>query len=475
MLEKFLKRWYNHHEMENSILKKRPKFNGLKRGMKPATLVSGTFLLLIGIGTLLLYLPISHNDGQSFTFVQSLFTATSAVCVTGLVVADTFTQFSFFGQLVIILLIQGGGLGIMTLATLFFIFAGKKITLKERLVLQEAYSQNDLSGLVRLTIRIVKYAFTIEAIGAVILSLCFIGDFGFIDGVWKGIFHSISAFCNAGFDLIGLGNSLTSYYNNPVVLFTIMGLIVLGGIGFCVIIDFINHKKEKRRLFLHTRVAVIMTIILIVVGTIVFLFAEWNNPNTIGNMNLFDKVLSSLFQSVTTRTAGFNTIDQGALTGTSNAFSNLLMFIGASPGGTGGGIKTTTFFVVLVMFVAGARGREDVVAFKHSIKFKTALKAFSIMISALTIVFVTSMLVYNFEALSGNTITYQDVLFEAFSAFGTVGLSTGITPSLSNASLIVVSITMYLGRIGALLLSVMFVGRNSFAVIKYSDYRMIIG
>ena len=475
MVEIFVKRWYNQFEMENSIRKNSPKFKGLKRGMKPATLVSATFLILIGIGTLLLYLPISHNEGQNFSLVQSFFTATSAVCVTGLVVADTFTQFSFFGQLVIILLIQAGGLGLMTLATLFFIFAGKKITLKERLVLQEAYSQDDLSGLVRLTIKIVKYAFVIEGIGALILSLCFIGDFGFIQGVWKGIFHSISAFCNAGFDLIGLGNSLTSYYNNPIVLFTIMSLIVLGGIGFCVIIDCLGHKREKRRVLLHTKVALTMTAILIVLGTFVFLIAEWDNTKTIGNMNFFEKLLSSLFQSVTTRTAGFNTIDQGALTPTSIGFSNLLMFIGASPGGTGGGIKTTTFFVVLLMFVAGARGREDIVAYKHSIKFKNALKAFSIMVSAAVIVVVTSMLVYNFEILSGNPLLFDDVMFEAFSAFGTVGLSTGITPSLSDASLITISVTMYLGRIGALLLAVMFVGRNNLATIKYSDYRLIIG
>ncbi len=461
--------------MEKSIVKNNPKLKGIKRGMKPATLVSGTFLILIIIGTLLLSLPMAHNDGKSFTLVQSLFTATSAVCVTGLVVVDTLTQFSFFGQVVIILLIQAGGLGIMTLATLLFIFAGKKITLKERLVLQEAYSQNDLSGLLKLTIKIVKYAFTIEAIGAVILAICFIGDFGFWQGIWNGIFHSISAFCNAGFDLIGLGNSLTSYSSNPVVLIVIMALIILGGIGFCVIIDYNSHKRENRRLFLHTKVAVLMTIILIAIGTFYFLIVEWSNPNTIGGMNIFDKFLNSMFQSVTTRTAGFNTIDQGGLYGASTQFSNVLMFIGASPGGTGGGIKTTTFFVIVAMFTAGARGRDEIVVFKHSIKFKNALKAFSIMVSAMLIIVINSVVVYNLEYLAGNMLEMSDIVFESTSAFGTVGLSTGITPSLSDGSLISTAITMYLGRIGALLLSVMFVGRNGIAAIKYSDYKLIIG
>lgn len=451
------------------------EFTQKKRGLRPASFIALTFLALISIGTLLLSFPIAHNSGEFFPVVKSFFTATSAVCVTGLSIADTLTEFTFFGQLVILILIQLGGLGLMTIATLLFIIAGKRITLKERLILQEAYSQTDLSGLVRLTLKIAQYAFALEGIGAVILTICFIPEFGFFGGLWKGIFHSISAFCNAGFDILGTGASLTTYYNRPIILFTISTLIVLGGIGFMVINDFFMHKKEHRHYSLHTKVAIVATAFLILFGTLSFLLFEYNNPLTIGNMTFLEKLLSSFFQSVTSRTAGFNTISQGDLTVSSSILTNILMFIGASPGGTGGGIKTTTFFVVVSMFVAGARGKEDIVAFKHSIKFKTALKSFSILVIGLIIVFLTSSTVFYIEKFAGTGLDYSSVLFEAFSAFGTVGLSTGITPSLTNASLIVIAVCMYLGRLGALILGLLVAGKGHPLLIKYSDWRIIVG
>ncbi|MEG1805726.1 MAG: potassium transporter TrkG, partial [Clostridia bacterium] len=285
-----------------------------KRALRPTSFIALTFLVLIMIGTVLLTLPVSHNSGEFFPFVKAMFTATSAVCVTGLAVADTLTEFSFFGQVVIILLIQLGGLGLMTIATLLFIIAGKRITLKERLILQEAYSQTDLSGLVRLTLKIAKYAFTLEGIGALILALCFFKDYGFLQGLWMGIFHSISSFCNAGFDLVGMGNSLVTLYDRPVIILTTSLLIILGGIGFMVINDFFVHKKEHRKFSLHTKVALFMTAFLLTFGTVGYCFLEWNNPNTMGNMSFLNKILSAFFQSVTARTAGFNSIPQGELT-----------------------------------------------------------------------------------------------------------------------------------------------------------------
>ncbi|MEG1519656.1 MAG: TrkH family potassium uptake protein, partial [Clostridia bacterium] len=423
----------------------------------------------------LLTLPVSHNSGEFFPFVKAMFTATSAVCVTGLAVADTLTEFSFFGQVVIILLIQLGGLGLMTIATLLFIIAGKRITLKERLILQEAYSQTDLSGLVRLTLKIAKYAFTLEGIGALILALCFFKDYGFLQGLWMGVFHSISSFCNAGFDLVGTGSSLVTLYDRPVIILTTSLLIILGGIGFMVINDFFVHKKEHRKFSLHTKVALFMTAFLLTFGTVGYCFLEWNNPNTMGNMSFLNKILSAFFQSVTARTAGFNSIPQGELTTVSKILTNSLMFIGASPGGTGGGIKTTTFFVVVAMFFAGARGKEEIVAFKHSIKVKTALKSFSILVLGLLIVLTTTSIVYHFEQLVSVGVSYSDALFESFSAFGTVGLSVGITPTLSDPSLITIAFCMFLGRLGSLILGLIVVGNGHGLLIKYSDYKLIVG
>ncbi len=453
----------------------RKKIGGKSHGIRPVTFIALTFLLLIMVGTILLMLPMTHKDGEFFPFVDAMFTATSAVCVTGLTVVDTFTEFNFIGQLVIILLIQLGGLGLMTVATLVFIFAGKKITLKERLILQEAYSQTDLSGLVRLTLKITKYAFSIEAVGALILSFSFIGEHGIFGGAWRGIFHAISAFCNAGFDLLGTGNSLVTAYDKPLILIPIMMLIVLGGIGFCVINDFLQKTTTSRhRLSLHSRVAIFMTVALLVTGTVAFAIFEWNNPKTIGTMTYPQRILSAMFQSVTPRTAGFNTVLQSDLTTQSTILTNTLMFIGASPSGTGGGIKTTTFFVIIATFIAGVRGNDDIVIFKHSIKHKNAIKAITILTMGLIIVFGVTGMVYYYEQRIGNLVAYGDVLFESFSAFGTVGLTRGITSSLSKFSLVIIALEMYLGRLGVLFLGLLAIGNKPLAI-KYSEYRLIIG
>lgn len=445
------------------------------KGIKPVTFIALTFLILIAAGTLLLSFPISHKDGEFFPFVDSLFTATSAVCVTGLVVVDTFTEFTLFGQIVIIILIQLGGLGLMTMTTLIFILAGKRITLKERLILQEAYSQTDLQGLVKLTLKIAEYTFAIEGIGAVILTLSFLKDNSFITSLWKGIFHSVSAFCNAGFDILGNGNSFTVYYNRPEILITLMALIILGGIGFCVITDGINQKFKYRRLSIHSKIVIWATLALIFGGAILFLISEWSNPDTLGNMSIGDKILSAFFQSVTTRTAGFNTIDQNALTKGSLILTNLFMFIGASPGGTGGGIKTTTFIILLFMFFAGARGKEEIVAFKHTVRVRQALRAFSIMVYSLCFIFALSAIIYFTEKGLSSTVSYNAALYESFSAFGTVGLTRGITGSLSNLSLISTAVVMFVGRLGSLVLGLMFVGKHNQDLVKYSEYKIIIG
>ncbi|MDD4570229.1 MAG: potassium transporter TrkG, partial [Tepidanaerobacteraceae bacterium] len=364
---------------------------GLKLKLKPTQILAVGFAALILVGGTLLSLPIASKNGQSLDLLDALFTATSAVCVTGLVITDTYTQFSIFGQLVIMLLIQMGGLGIMTMATLVFLLLGKKITLRERLVMQEALNQLTLSGLVKLTRHILFTTFIFEGIGAFLLSIRFIKIYGFGKGLYYGIFHAISAFNNAGFDLIGGFRSLTPFTEDPLINIVIMSLVVFGGLGFSVLYDILT-KRDFKRLSLHSKVVISMTGMLLLIGFIVFFFMEYSNPKTLASLSPFGKVIAAAFHSVTPRTAGFNTLNLSDLTLPSKYFTILLMFIGASSGSTGGGIKTTTFASIAMMVYTVLASKDDVEIYQRRIPKDNIFKAAVIAVISLILVFTSSFL-----------------------------------------------------------------------------------
>lgn len=437
------------------------------RRFSPPQILAIGFISVILCGTLLLTLPISTVVGKGLPFIDALFTATSAVCVTGLVVVDTGTVFSIFGQSVILLLIQIGGLGFMTFATFFAILLGKKINLKERMLLQEAYNQSTLEGIVRLAKYIFLVAFSIEGLAIIILTIRWSFDLKFGKALYYALFHTVSAFNNAGFDLFG--NSLVRFQNDIVINLTIMILIVLGGIGFSVILDiYTNHAK---RISLHSWIVIRATGVLIVAGAIIFFLLEFNNPETIGNLGVQGKFLSSLFQSITPRTAGFNTVDISALRDTTKLWLIVLMFIGASPGSTGGGIKTTTFVTLMLSIYCMLRNKCQITVHERSISKDILQKAVAIFTLAIMwIIFVTGLLTITEQA------DFITLLFETVSAFGTVGLSLGITSSLSFMGKLLIILTMFIGRVG--LLTIAFAigqGSNIGNQAKYPESKIIVG
>ena len=332
--------------------------------LNPPRVLALGFAGLILLGSILLNLPIATKTGESIGFINSLFTSASAVCVTGLVVVNTGKYWSLFGQIIIICLIQMGGLGFMTMATLVALILGKKITLKERLVIKEQLNQGSMSGLVKLTKYVIFSTLAIEGIGAVLLSIRFIPIYGFVKGLWFGIFHSISAFCNAGFDITG--NSIVPFVGDVVINLTIAFLIIIGGLGFSVYIDITKNKKFKR-LSLHSKLAIMITIVLIVAGMILVYAIEWNNPETFKYLSGKEKIVASFFQSVVPRTAGFNSIDISKIKDTTAFVMIILMFIGGSPGSTAGGIKTTTFGAIVLATLTVIKGNKDVEAYKKTI------------------------------------------------------------------------------------------------------------
>ena len=392
----------------------------------PKILVLG-FAIVILIGAFLLTLPIATEDGKGLSFLNALFTATSATCVTGLVVVDTGNTFSLFGELVIISLIQIGGLGFMTFATFIFLLLGKKISLKERLLLKEAFNNESLSGMVRLVKRILIFTAVIEITGGIILGIRFSFDMPIGKAFYYGFFHSISNFNNAGFDLMGNFNSLTGYVDDPTVVLTICALITIGGLGFIVLNELYDYRNTHR-LSVHSKIVLTMTCILTLGGTLLILLFESGNPKTSGPLSAIGKVLGALFQAVTSRTAGANTLPIGDLTQSTLLLIIFLMFIGAGSGSTAGGIKISTFSVLLATAWAQIKGKEDVVLFKRRIVTETILKAFTVALFGFLIVITVTMLLTLTET-GHNFIMY---LFEATSAFGTVGLSMGLTPELSS-------------------------------------------
>ena len=444
--------------------------------MEPTQIMVIGFAIVILIGAILLSMPISTQNGESIGFLDALFTSTSAVCVTGLIAVDTSTYWSFFGQLIIITLIQIGGLGFMTVTTLFSLIIKKRINLKERLLIQESLNQIDLSGLVKLTRYILLTTFFIEGTGALLLSTVFIPQFGILNGIWYSIFHAISAFCNAGFDLMGVVSgpfsSLTYYVNNFTITITISLLIILGGIGFPVILDVIRNKKLSK-LTIHSKVVLFSTIVLIAFGMLFILLLEYNNPNTLGKLGFGGKILASLFQSITIRTAGFNTIDLAAMRESSIFVMIILMFIGASPASTGGGIKTTTIATLILTVKSFILEKQDIEVCKRRISETTVKKSLGIFLIGITIVVMGTLII----SITDPDFSLLEVEFEVVSAIATVGLSIGGSPNLSVLGKIFIMLFMFMGRVGSLTIFMALASRGvkNNPPITYPEGKIIVG
>ncbi len=416
-----------------------------------------SFLITVSLGALLLALPVSSADGVAIPFVDAVFTATTATCVTGLVVIPTFSSFSTFGHIVILLLIQVGGLGVITVISGIALSFHKNMGLSDRVLIQDAFNINTLSGVSSLVKKVIIGTLIVESVGALLYMLVFVPEFG-VRGIWISIFNSISAFCNAGIDIIG-NDSLYSYATDPLVNSVTSALIILGGLGYIVWWDIIRVLRRRisgmrgafKGLTLHSKIVLSVTVSLILIGALSIFAFEYNNPETIGNYGLFDKIQMSFFQSVTTRTAGFASLPQEKLTDPSALVSMLLMLIGGSPVGTAGGIKTVTFAVLVISAASSISGKNRINAFGRSISSLAVKKALAVFATSFAIMFVSTV------ALSVVTdASMLDVLYEAVSATATVGLTRNLTPYLDTAGKIIVIATMYLGRVGPISLAVAF-------------------
>ena len=419
------------------------KMQNWVKSLSSTRIIVFSFALIILTGTLLLTLPSASRSGESIQLLDALFTATSATCVTGLVIADTLTQWSTFGQLVILALIQIGGLGMVTLATFFSVLLGRKISMRGKILAQESISDYNFSDVLQMIRSVIRITLGFEFAGAVLLSFSFVPLYG-LRGFYLAAFHSVSAFCNAGFDLFGNYRSLTEFNDSPLVLYTISFLIITGGLGFIVWKDLYDFRKT-RTLYLHTKLVLIISLSLIMIGTAYFYFAEGSNPATMGNLSTVEKVNASVFQSVTSRTAGYNSIPTGEMREMSLVITILLMFIGAAPGSTGGGIKVTTFGILLIAIFSNIRGNEETIVLKRNVPQMVVNKALAITGLAMLVIFIMTSILSGVES-----IPFVQALFEVTSAFGTVGLSTGITPGLSEISKVILIFTMFLGRVGPL-------------------------
>ncbi len=429
------------------------------------------FLGIILAGTLLLMLPVSSRTGEFSNFLNCLFTATSASCVTGLVVYDTWSHWSLFGQLVILTLIQIGGLGFVTIGVFLSIVLRRRIGLKERGLMQESVNTLQIGGVVRLAKKIVIGTAFFEGFGAVLLAIRFIPQYGFGRGIYYSVFHSISAFCNAGFDLMGWQgqySSLVGYYNDWLVNLVIMALIVIGGIGFIVWDDLSRHRLHFRRYMLHTKIVLLTTLVLLFGSA--WLFYRFESGNLLVGMDLGGKILTSLFSSVTARTAGFNTVDTGALTDASKMLTVLLMFIGGSPGSTAGGVKTTTMIVIYLHLWSTIRRTYGVNAFGRRLEDDVLKQASAIFMINLTLALAVSLFI-----MATQKYPVMDVLFETFSAIGTVGMTTGITRGLNAASRFAVAFLMYCGRVGSLSFALSFTQHKKVARVQQPVGRITIG
>ena len=437
----------------------------------PQMIALGYFSLIV-VGTILLSLPIASRNNISAGFVNALFTATSATCVTGLVVFDTFIQWSFFGQMVILLLIQIGGLGFMTIVTMFSFLLKRKIGLKERELLRESVNTMYIGGIVRLTKKILIGTFLLESVGALVLSMRFIPEMGLAAGVYNGIFHSVSAFCNAGFDLMGRfgeNSSLTRFSGDAVVNLTVVVLVITGGIGFFVWDDLTKNKYYFKKYQLHTKIVLSMTAFLIVFGAVSFYIVEVNN--LLSEMTMGERVIASVFSAVTPRTAGFNTVNTAALSPAGRLLIMMLMFIGGSPGSTAGGIKTTTFAVILISLWSSLKNTKCDNIFGRRLE-DNALKRASAVITIYLLLTISAALLVSAANIS---LLLEDVLFEAFSAIGTVGLSTGITGSLNAFGRIAITLLMYCGRVGSLSFALLFTEQRISSFVQNATEKINIG
>ena len=443
------------------------------RTMRPGRLIVLVFLFIILLGAGLLCLPAASRSGEPTPFLTSLFTATSATCVTGLIRVDTGTHWAMFGQVVILLLIQIGGLGFMTIACLFFFALRRKIGLRERMVLAQALGSDSYSGIVSLVRNILRGTAAVEGAGALILFFRFLPEFGFGKALWYGVFHSISAFCNAGFDVLAdtdAGGSLCRYATDPVVNFTIMALIIIGGLGFAVWGD-IRHNRRFSRMSVYTRLVILITTVLIFGGAGIFAALEWNNPGTLGGLTPSQKLMAALFQSVTLRTAGFASFNQDALTEASKLLSNILMFVGGSSGSTAGGVKTVTMGLVVLSAVSTMRGRRQVTVFRRSISQQDISNAVSV-----------ALLVLGLSLFGAAVLTVCDrcsflnAIYETTSALCTVGLTTGITGTLCAASKLILIVFMFFGRVGIMTIGVGFMmGDRARERVQYAETKVMIG
>lgn len=434
------------------------------------------FLTLIVVGTILLIMPFATSDGSWNNLTVALFTATSAVCVTGLAVVDTGSYFSFWGQLIILLLIQIGGLGYMMSTTFLILLLGRRFDLRQKFAIRESFDRPFLQGSTNLVKSIIATTLICEITGIFLLLQTFVARFGLTQGLWFSIFHSVSAWNNAGFGLFS--DSLVIYRSSWLINMVISGLVILGGIGYQVIIEMylwavkvIRGKKEKFCFSLNFKVVISTTILLLLIGTIAFFLTEINNPETIKNLSLEDKFLASWFQSMTTRTAGFNTIDIGAMT-TAGLFITMgLMFIGASPSGTGGGIKTTTLRILFNCTKSALQGKNRVILYQREVPSTLILKAVAVVFgTAASIVLCTTLI-----SLVEIELDFIQILFEVISAFATVGLSTGITASLSTIAKLLLVLAMYIGRVSILLVIAAIIGEVRPSSLQYPEENLLVG
>lgn len=452
-----------------------------KRRLSSTQIIVLGFLGAIFVGTFLLMIPAATATGEHTSFLTALFTATTSICVTGLVVVDTFSHWSFLGQLIILLLIQIGGFGVITLYSSIMMLLKKNFTLRTRLLIQDYYNLDSIQGLIRFLIKVIKGSFFVEGLGFIFYSFIFIPRFGFFKGLWVSVFNAVSAFCNAGMDVIG-SSSLIEYQTNvPMNLITIF-LIVSGGLGYVVWFDCLENIKKGfkqkyslrtfwRRLGEHTKLVINLTLFFLISGTLLVLLFEWNNPETIGNLSFGNKLLVSFFQSVTFRTAGFATVPQEALTPSTCLVGCIYMFIGGSPVGTAGGVKTVTVFVVLLNVMSFIRNRTEPVVFNHSVSEKLINKANAIVIVnlLLTITLIVAL-------MQTCNVPLIDAAYEIFSATGTVGLSRALTSSLNVPGMIIVMLGMYAGRIGPISMALFFnISRSDKNDIKFSSGHFIVG
>lgn len=438
------------------------------------------FLIGILLGGFLLWLPVSSKAGQEISFVDALFVATTSLCVTGLTPVVMAEQWNYFGQVVILFLMQFGGLGVITFTTTVLLMLGKRITLKERMLIQDSYNLDSISGVVKLTKRIIKGTLLVEALGAVLYAFVFIPEYGLLEGIWKSVFHAVSAFCNAGLDTVS-NCSFIVYQTNVIINMATMLLIMLGGLGFPVWWDVLEVFRRARRreilwrdvfskLNVHSKLVLVMTLGLVLGGGILIFLFEYNNPATIGNLSFGNKVMVSLFESVTLRTAGFQTIAQENMTEASTLLALFLMFIGGSPSGTAGGVKTVTMLILILSMLAAVQGTDEVRAFHRKISDNYVRRAVAVIV-----VFFVALMAITMALTITEDGSLVDIIFEAVSAMATVGLTRGLTGSLTLAGKLIIILAMYLGRLGPITMALAFNAKKYEGKKTYAEGKVIIG